>query len=116
MGMPTAVPSGEPSESPHSPSASVSEELDHATETLAVHSGKTSEVSTTLSETPHGDHQPATLTSIQPSTQRTQPSFPGSNLKCKFETIYDNEIKKFSFGKKKNFFWKKKKKKKKKKS
>merc|ERR1712121_45653 len=100
--------------------AMVSEELDHATETLAVHSGRRSEVSTTLSETPHGDHQPATLMSTQPSTQRTQLSFPGSNLKCKFETSSsDKEIKNFQFQKKKKkkkFLPKKKKKKKKKKS
>merc|ERR1712183_667579 len=82
-----AVLSGELSQSPHNPNVLVLEELDHATETLAVHSGKKSTASTTLSETPHGVHLAAMLILTQLFTPRTPLSSHGSNLKCNLSSV-----------------------------
>merc|ERR1711909_135064 len=81
--MPIAKPSGEDLASPQNQSASEDQlpALEPATETLVVHSSKMSTVSTTLSETPHGEHHHATHLHTQPSTPRTPLLPTGSNNK-----------------------------------
>merc|ERR1712142_526349 len=81
--MPIAKPSGEDLASPQNQSASGDQlpALEPATETLVVHSSKMSTVSTTLSETPHGEHHHATHLHTQPSTPRTPLLPTGSNNK-----------------------------------